>query len=60
MLSRFRTLAPYLIRYRWKYAAGLLSLFVRVVFTAAIPLVVKVIIDGLSTDFEFADCGKPL
>ena len=55
MLSRFRTIVPYLIRYRWKYAAGLLSLFVRVAITAAIPLIVKVVIDQLSSGFEFSD-----
>ncbi len=48
MRSTFRTLAPYLIRYRWRYAAGFLALVGRVALAASIPFAIKVAIDRLA------------
>lgn len=59
MLSSFRTLAPYLVRYRWKYAAGLSALFVRIGFAAAIPLAVREAIDRLAAGFSVEDLYGP-
>ena len=52
MLSTLRTLVPYLIRYRWRFAAGTCALLAKSVFTVAIPVVIKFSIDALDADFE--------
>ena len=52
MISTLRTLVPYLIRYRWRFAAGTCALLATSVFTVAIPVVIKFSIDSLNTDFE--------
>jgi ATP-binding cassette subfamily B protein len=49
MLSTLRTLFPYLIRYRWRYAAGLSALALKNVFAAAIPLLLRFIIDAVNS-----------
>lgn len=59
MLSSFRTLGPYVVRHRWKYAAGLSALFVRIAFAAAIPLAVREIIDRLSEGMSLQDLYWP-
>ncbi len=48
MLSTLRTLFPYLIRYRWRYAGGFLALVGKGASAAAIPLVIKFAIDALT------------
>jgi ATP-binding cassette subfamily B protein len=45
MLSTLHTLFPYLIRYRWRYAAGLSALTLKNVFAAAVPLLLRFVID---------------
>ena len=52
MISTLRTLVPYLIRYRWRFAAGTCALLATCVFTVAIPVVIKFGIDSLNADFE--------
>lgn len=52
MISTLRTLVPYLIRYRWRFAAGTCALLATSVFTVAIPVVIKFGIDSLNTDLE--------
>ena len=49
MLSTLHTLFPYLIRYRWRYAAGLSALALKNVFAAAIPLLLRFIIDEVNS-----------
>jgi ATP-binding cassette subfamily B protein len=48
MLSTLHTLFPYLIRYRWRYTAGLSALTLKNVFAAAIPLLLRFIIDEVN------------
>lgn len=48
MIRDLRSLGPYVIRYRWRYAAGLASLFIKVGLTAVIPLLVKAAVDKLT------------
>lgn len=48
MLSTLHTLFPYLIRYRWRYAAGLSALTLKNVFAAAVPLLLRFIIDAMN------------
>lgn len=48
MFRNLRSLLPYLIRYRWRYAAGIASLILKVALTAAIPLLVKAAVDRLT------------
>jgi ATP-binding cassette subfamily B protein len=45
MLSSLNTLFPYLIRYRWRYAAGMSALTLKSIFAAAVPLLLRFIID---------------
>ena len=52
MLSTLRTLVPYLIRYRWRFAAGICALLAKSLFTVAIPVVIKFSIDALNADFD--------
>jgi ATP-binding cassette subfamily B protein len=49
MLSTLHTLFPYLIRYRWRYAAGLSALALKNVFAAAVPLLLKYVIDEVNS-----------
>jgi ATP-binding cassette subfamily B protein len=48
MLSTLRTLLPYLLHHRWRYAAGVASLAMRVLFAAAVPFALKFAIDALA------------
>ncbi|MCB1020294.1 MAG: ABC transporter ATP-binding protein, partial [Acidobacteria bacterium] len=48
MLSTLRTLLPYLLHHRWRYAAGAASLAVRTLFAAAIPFGLKFAVDALA------------
>ena len=48
MLSTLRTLLPYLLHYRWRYAAGVAALVVRTAFAAAIPFALKFAVDALA------------
>ena len=48
MLSTLRTLLPYLLRHRWRYAAGVGSLAMRTALAAAIPLALKYAVDALA------------
>jgi ATP-binding cassette subfamily B protein len=47
MLSTLRTLLPYLLHYRWRYAAGVASLVARTALAAAIPVAIKYTVDAL-------------
>jgi ATP-binding cassette subfamily B protein len=49
MLSTLRTLLPYLLHHRWRYAAGFASLAARTALAAAIPLALKYAVDALAT-----------
>ena len=51
MLSQLRTLLPYLIRYRWRYAAGFGALIVKTLLAAAIPFVLGFAVDSLTDAF---------
>ena len=51
MLSQLRTLFPYLIRYRWRYGAGFGTLVLKNATAAAIPLVIRFMIDYLAESF---------
>ena len=51
MLSQLRTLFPYLIRYRWRYGAGLAALLLKNATAASIPLVIGFTIDHLAESF---------
>ena len=48
MLSTLRTLLPYLLHYRWRYAAGVASVVARTAFSAAIPFALKFAVDALA------------
>jgi ATP-binding cassette subfamily B protein len=48
MLSTLHTLYPYLIRYRWRYAAGLSALTLKNIFAAAVPLLLRYVIDEVN------------
>ena len=48
MLSQLRTLFPYLIRYRWRYAAGFTALIFKILLAAAVPLVLRFAVDSLT------------
>lgn len=51
MLTILRTLYPYLIRYRWRYAAGFAALAGKTATAAALPFVIGFSIDRLTGDF---------
>ena len=54
MVSTLRTLHPYLVRYRWQYAAGFAALLLRVLASASLPLVVGFAVDRLvAEDFNW-------
>jgi ATP-binding cassette subfamily B protein len=48
MLRNLRALAPYLLHYRWSYAAGFVALFLKSIFAAAFPLFIKQAVDTLA------------
>lgn len=48
MLSTLRTLLPYLLHYRWRYAAGIASVVARTLFSASIPFALKYAVDALA------------
>ena len=49
MLATLRTLAPYLLRYRWRYATGLTALFFRGALATALPYLIGRAIDELAS-----------
>jgi len=59
MISTFRTLYPYLVRYRWSYAAGGAALFVGSAFAAAVPLVVREAVDRFVSGASPAELQAP-
>ncbi|MDA1312112.1 MAG: ABC transporter ATP-binding protein [Acidobacteria bacterium] len=58
MISTLRSLFPYLIRYRWRFAAGFAALVAKSVLTVGIPIAIKLSIDELDADFELAVLGQ--
>ncbi len=48
MLSKLRTLGPYLLRYRWRYAGGLTALLLRGLLATALPYLLGRMIDSLA------------
>ncbi len=48
MLSRFQTLVPYVNRYRWRYAGGIVALVFRGALATALPYLLGKAIDALS------------
>lgn len=48
MLSTIRTLSPYLLRYRWRYASGMTALFFRGALATALPYLLGLSIDALA------------
>ena len=48
MRSRLRTLFPYLVRYRWRYAGGMVALVLRGLLATALPYFLGRAIDALS------------
>ena len=48
MLATLRTLFPYLLRYRWRYAGGLTALLFRGVLAAGVPLLIGRAVDQLA------------
>ena len=54
MLSQLRTLFPYLIRYRWRYAAGFGALIFKTLLAAAVPFVLGFAVDSLTDAFSMA------
>ncbi len=57
MLSTLGNLAPYLVRYRWRYAAGFFMLSCRSGLSAALPYLIGQAVDYLSTDFTLEGLG---
>ena len=54
MVSTLRTLRPYLVRYRWRYASGFAVLLLRALASALIPLVIGFAVDHLvAADFTW-------
>ena len=48
MLTTLSTLGPYLLRYRWRYAGGLIALLLRGLLAAALPYLIGRGIDALA------------
>ena len=48
MLATLRTLVPYVLRYRWRYAGGLTALLFRGVLAAGVPLLIGYAVDQLA------------
>ena len=48
MLSILRTLVPYMLRYRWRYSAGLTALLFRGALATALPYLLGLSIDALA------------
>lgn len=48
MLSKFSTLVPYLLWYRWRYAGGLVALVMRGLLATALPYLLGKAIDALA------------
>ncbi len=48
MLATLRTLVPYLLRYRWRYAGGFTALLFRGVLAAGVPLLIGYAVDQLA------------
>ncbi len=48
MLSSLRTLFPYLMRYRWRYAGGIVALVLRGLLATALPYLLGKAIDALA------------
>ena len=60
MLSTLRTLLPYLLRYRWRYAGGLTALLFRGVLAAGVPLLIGRAVDQLAAGEQEAAVNSAL
>ncbi|MYG04730.1 MAG: ABC transporter ATP-binding protein [Acidobacteriia bacterium] len=60
MLSTLRTLLPYLLRYRWRYAGGLTALLFRGVLAAGVPLLIGRAVDQLAAGEQEAAVNSML
>jgi ATP-binding cassette subfamily B multidrug efflux pump len=56
MLRSLRALIPYLLRYRWRYVAGLVALVLKSLFAAAVPVFIKQAVDATAA----GDTGRTL
>ncbi len=60
MLATLRTLFPYLLRYRWRYAGGLTGLLFRGVLAAGVPLLIGRAVDQLAAGEQEAAVNSAL
>ena len=60
MLATLRTLFPYLLRYRWRYAGGLTALLLRGVLAAGVPLLIGRAVDQLAAGEQEAAVNSVL
>ena len=60
MLATLRTLFPYLLRYRWRYAGGLTALLFRGVLAAGVPLLIGRAVDQLAAGEQEAAVNSVL
>ena len=60
MLATLRTLLPYLLSYRWRYAGGLTALLFRGVLAAAVPLLIGRAVDQLAAGEQEAAVNSML
>ena len=60
MLATLRTLFPYLLRYRWRYAGGLTALLFRGVLAAGVPLLIGRAVDQLAAGEQEAAVNSGL
>jgi len=51
MFRNLRTLFPYLVRYRWRYVAGMAALVFKSFTAASIPLLIGLVVDDLTREF---------
>lgn len=52
MIEALRTLVPYMVRYRWRYAAGFTALVLTVLTSASIPALIGYTVDELNRSFS--------
>ena len=52
MIEALRTLVPYMVRYRWRYAAGFTALVLTVLTSATIPALIGYTVDELNRSFS--------
>lgn len=60
MLATLRTLFPYLLRYRWRYAGGLTALLFRGVLAAGVPMLIGRAVDQLAAGEQRAAVNSVL